>query len=77
LPKIKAVITDYIGTLAYARHYNMKESRAKLHKILTRAGFETRLDKFLAAYNKALEKYRFIRYSKLREVTNAVWVPRH
>jgi putative hydrolase of the HAD superfamily len=74
LPEIKAVITDYIGTLANAPNYNLEASRAKLHKILTETGFETRLDAFLAAYNKAHEKYRVIRYRKFREVTNAVWV---
>jgi len=74
LPNVKAVITDYIGTLTNARNYNLEASRAKLHKILTETGFETRLDAFLAAYNKAHEKYRVIRYRKLREVTNAVWV---
>lgn len=68
------MITDYIGTLANARNYNLEASRAKLHKILTEAGFETRVEAFLAAYNKAHEKYRVIRYKKLREVTNAVWV---
>jgi HAD superfamily hydrolase (TIGR01549 family) len=74
LTEIKAVITDYIGTLANARHYSLETSRKKLHKTLTEAGFETSLDAFLAAYNKAHEKYRIIRYKKLREVTNAVWV---
>jgi putative hydrolase of the HAD superfamily len=74
LPEIKAVITDYIGTLANARNYSLEASTLKLHKTLTEAGFETRLDAFLAAYNKAHEKYRVVRYRKLREVTNAVWV---
>jgi len=74
MTQIKAVITDYIGTLANARNYNMEDSRAKLHRILTEAGFKTNLTAFLAAYNKAHEKYRAIRYKKLREVTNAVWV---
>jgi putative hydrolase of the HAD superfamily len=74
LTEIKAVITDYIGTLTNARKYSLETSRKKLHRILTEAGFETRLDAFLAAYNKAHEKYRIVRYKKLREVTNAVWV---
>ena len=74
LTEIKAVIVDYIGTLANARNYSLETSRVKLHRILTKAGFETSLTAFLAAYNKAHEKYRVIRYKKLREVTNAVWV---
>lgn len=74
MTEIKAVIADYIGTLANARNYSLETSRAKLHRILTEAGFETSLTAFLAAYNKAHEKYRVIRYKKLKEVTNAVWV---
>jgi hypothetical protein len=52
------VITDYIGTLTNARNYNLEASRVKLHSTLTETGFETRLEAFLAAYNKAHEKYR-------------------
>lgn len=74
MPRIKAVITDYIGTLANARGYRMEASRVKLYEILTEAGFETRMEEFLVAYNRAHEKYRVVRYRKLREVTNAVWV---
>ena len=74
LTEIKAVITDYIGTLTNAHKYSLESSRRKLHRILTEAGFETRLDAFLTAYSEAHEKYRVIRYKKLREVTNAVWV---
>jgi len=74
LTEIKAAITDYIGTLTNARRYSLETSRRKLHRILTEAGFETNLTAFLAEYNKAHEKYRVIRYKKLREVTNAVWV---
>jgi putative hydrolase of the HAD superfamily len=74
LPKIKAVITDYIGTLANARSYSLEASRVKLHKILRETGFETSLADFLEAYARAHEKYRVVRYEKLKEVTNAVWV---
>jgi len=74
MTEIKAVITDYIGTLTNARSYNMDASRVNLHHILTEAGFKTNLTEFLTAYNKAHEKYRVIRYKKLKEVTNAVWV---
>ena len=74
MTEIKAVITDYIGTLTIARKYSLESSRRKLHRILTETGFETSLNAFLKAYSKAHEKYRVIRYKKLREVTNAVWV---
>jgi HAD superfamily hydrolase (TIGR01662 family) len=70
----KAVITDYIGTLVNARHYNIDASRKKLHQALTEAGLDTKLAEFLEAYTHAHEKYRAVRYEQLREVTNAVWV---
>jgi putative hydrolase of the HAD superfamily len=74
LPQVKAVITDYIGTLTNARCYTMEASMTKLHRALVEAGFETEKEDFLSAYAKAHEKYRVIRYGELREVTNAVWV---
>jgi HAD superfamily hydrolase (TIGR01549 family) len=74
MTEIKAVIMDYIGTLANARNYSLETSRMKLRRTLTEAGFETRWKAFLVAYNKAHEKYRVVRYKKLKEVTNAVWV---
>ena len=74
LTEIRAVITDYIGTLTIARKYSLESSRRKLHRILTETGFETSLNAFLREYNKAHEKYRVIRYKELREVTNALWV---
>ena len=74
MPQVKAVITDYIGTLTNAHCYTMEASIAKLHRALVEAGFETENEDFLGAYAKAHEKYRVIRYSELREVTNAIWV---
>ena len=74
MAKIKAVITDYIGTLTNARKYSLYSSRRKLHRILKTAGFQTHLNEFLKAYSEAHEKYRVVRYKKMREVTNAVWV---
>jgi putative hydrolase of the HAD superfamily len=74
LPKINAVIMDYIGTLTNVRSYTMDASIAKLHAALAEAGFHTEKEKFLEAYGKAHEKYRLVRFGELREVTNAVWV---
>ncbi len=74
MPKIKAVITDYIGTLTIARFYTMEASMMKLHAALSEAGFATVWHQFQEAYSKAHEKYKIIRYSELREVTNSVWV---
>ena len=74
MTEIKAVITDYIGTLANARNSSLETSRMTLYRTLTETGFETSPTEFLAAYNKAHEKYHAVRYNKLKEVTNAVWV---
>ncbi len=74
LTKIRAVITDYIGTLTNAREYSLDSSRRKLHQSLSEVGFETPLANFLEAYKNAHEKYRAIRYKEMREITNAVWV---
>jgi len=74
LPIVKAVVMDYIGTLTNARNYNLEISRVKLHQALSEAGFEISSISFHEAYAKAHEKYRLVRYEKLIEVTNAVWV---
>jgi putative hydrolase of the HAD superfamily len=74
LLKTKAVIFDYIGTLATPRRYTMDASIAKLHSALADVGFPTKKTPFVKAYNKAHEKYRLVRFGELREVTNSVWV---
>jgi HAD superfamily hydrolase (TIGR01549 family) len=71
---IKAVITDYLGTLTNAHNYTMEVSRIKLYSALVEAGFKIDLQEFLEAYMQAHEKYRTVRYVKLREVTNAIWI---
>jgi hypothetical protein len=47
-----------------------------LHGALEEAGFKTNThtQEFLETYSKAHEKYRVVRYGKLGEVTNTVWV---
>ncbi len=72
--RVKAVVTDFIGTLVNANYYDMDASRRTLHKALADAGLETSLPEFLEAYTQAHEKYRLVRYEQYREVTNAVWV---
>ena len=74
MAKVKAVLTDYIGTLVNANYYNMDASQRTLHEALTNAGLETGLAEFLEAYTSAHEKYRVVRYEQFREVTNSVWV---
>ena len=74
MQQIKAVITDYIGTLTNAKRYNMEASMANLHVALAEAGLKTDKQQFLDAYAKAHEKYRLIRFGELREVNNAIWL---
>jgi len=52
----------------------MKDSKMKVYKAISDAGFDVRADGFLDAYTRAHEKYRKIRYEQLVEVTNAVWI---
>jgi putative hydrolase of the HAD superfamily len=46
----------------------------KLYKALVDAGFNIDAKSFLDVYTQAHEKYRVIRYEKLVEVANAVWI---
>lgn len=70
----KTIILDYIGTLVEPYNYNLESSRQILYTALCEAGLVTDVNKFMGAYKTAHEKYRRIRYQKLKEVTNAVWV---
>lgn len=74
MAQVKAVITDFIGTLTNVRSYTMEDSMAKLHKALVEYGFKMEKKEFLTAYCVAHEKYRLIRYGEFREVANAIWV---
>ncbi len=71
---IKAVIFDFIGTLANVKNYNLETSKMKLYHAIAEVGFNTAAKDFLEAYSQAHEKYRVIRYEKLIEVTNTVWI---
>lgn len=74
LPLTKAIIFDFIGTLTDVKNYSLENSKMKLHQALVDAGFNVEVKRFLDAYTQAHEKYRVIRYEKLIEVTNAVWI---
>jgi HAD superfamily hydrolase (TIGR01549 family) len=70
---VKAVIFDFIGTLATVEDYSYDKSERKLYESLLDAGFKADYASFVEAYEKAHEKHRIIRYQELVEVTNAVW----
>jgi putative hydrolase of the HAD superfamily len=74
LHNTKAIIFDFIGTLTNVRNYSLEKSKIKLQRAIVEAGFDVSLEKFLDAYAQAHEKYRVIRYEKLVEITNAVWI---
>jgi HAD superfamily hydrolase (TIGR01549 family) len=78
LSPIKAVIFDFIGTLTNVRGYSLEAAKLttkmKLHKAIVNVGFKVDPKSFLEAYTRAHEKYRTIRYQRLVEVTNAVWI---
>jgi len=71
---IKAIIFDFIGTLTNVKNYSLEDSKRSLYKAIVEAGFDVSAENFLEAYSNAHEKYRVIRYKKLVEVTNAVWI---
>lgn len=74
MPEIKAVLFDFIGTLVNVKGYSLDASKMKLYKAIVDAGFKVDQKDFLEAYTRAHEKYRVVRYQKLVEVTNAVWI---
>jgi HAD superfamily hydrolase (TIGR01549 family) len=68
------VIFDFIGTLTEVRNYSLEDSKMKLCGAISEAGFSVDQKCFLGAYSRAHEKYRVVRYQKLIEITNAVWI---
>lgn len=74
MDKIKAVILDFIGTLANLGGYSLEKAENKLFRSLLRSGFNLSRDNFFEAYNKAHQRYHKVRYQRFIEVTNAVWI---
>jgi FMN phosphatase YigB (HAD superfamily) len=74
LQNAKAIVFDFIGTLTSVKGYSLEKSKIKLYKAIAKAGFDVSHEKFLDAYTQSHEKYRVVRYDKLIEVTNSVWI---
>ncbi|MEM1540107.1 MAG: HAD family hydrolase [Candidatus Bathyarchaeia archaeon] len=74
MSETKAVLFDFIGTLVNVKGYSLDVSKTKLYSAIVNAGFRVSQKDFLEAYTQAHEKYRVVRYQKLVEVTNAVWI---
>ena len=71
---IKAVVFDFIGTLAVVPEYSNEVSVEKMYESLVNDGFEVDYERFREVYGAVHHKYWLLRYEKLREVTNAVWL---
>jgi len=74
MDKIKAVIFDFIGTLANLVGYSLEKAEDKLFRSLLKSGFNLSRENFFEAYNKAYQRHCKVRYQQLIEVTNAVWI---
>lgn len=71
---LRAVIFDFIGTLATVEDYSYADSEKKLYACLQSVGFVMDYEEFVGAYERAHNKYRAIRFEQLVEVTNAIWL---
>ncbi len=71
---VNTVILDFIGTLTELDNYPYEGSREKLYRSLAENGYNTSSADFFIEYERAYEKYREIRYGKLTEVPNRVWI---
>lgn len=71
---VNTVILDFIGTLTELDNYPYEGSKEKLYRSLAENGYNTSSTDFFKEYERAYEKYREIRYGKLTEVANRVWI---
>lgn len=70
----EAVIFDFIGTLAEVQHYSIEENVKKTYESLVDDGFHVDHERFIEVFYQIYRKYRLIRYQKLVEVSNNVWI---
>ncbi len=71
--KAGALLFDLFGTLV---SYDLDDEIPvrELHRSLNESGLGVSYEVFRGAYVEARSKYRVIRYEKLEEVTNSVWL---
>jgi len=70
----EAVIFDFIGTLAEVQDYPIEEFVKKTYESLVDDGFHMDYKRFIEVFYQTYQKYRLIRYQKLVEVGNSVWI---
>lgn len=71
---VRALIFDFIGTLVNVVGYSHDDSLGAMYRSLLRDGLRVDFESFRGAYEAAWKRYRLIRYQRLVEVTNAVWL---
>jgi putative hydrolase of the HAD superfamily len=74
MARIKAVVFDFIGTLADLVDYSLENSENKMFRSLATNGYDVSRERFFEAYGRAHQKYQDARYGQLVEVTNAIWI---
>jgi len=70
----EAVIFDFIGTLAEVQDHSIEEFVEKTYESLVEDGFHLDRERFMEVFYQVYQKHRFIRYQKLVEVSNSIWV---
>jgi len=71
---IKAVIFDFIGTLAAVEGYSHEKSVEKMYQSLTDDGVNVNFESFVKVYEETHQKYSVIRYKELVEINTVVWL---
>jgi len=72
--EVDAVIFDFIGTLTVIENYPYEGSIEKLFQSLVENGFDVDSTQFNKEYERAYYRNRKIRYQRLIEIPNRVWV---
>jgi len=70
----EAVIFDFIGTLAEVQDHSIEKFVEKTYGSLVEDGFHLDREHFMEVFYQVYQKYRLIRYQKLVEVSNSVWI---
>lgn len=71
---VNALVFDFIGTLTELDNYPYEGSKEKLYQSLAENGYNSSSTDFFQEYERAYQKYREIRYGKLVEISNRVWI---
>jgi putative hydrolase of the HAD superfamily len=71
---VEAVIFDFIGTLAEVQLNPIEEFAKKVYESLVDDGFDMGRGRFMEVFQETYQKYRVIRYQKLVEVSDSIWI---